>query len=291
MSSVGDFWNFESYEDFCDKTKSEMLSNTYVTKDGLLHKFIKKSKGDIQVQYISEIEQEMSENAVGKPLVSYILDDVSYIINEMGFRGSVIRDKNSIACYGCSTTYGIGLPEKDIFHHVLGDRLSRNVHNFGAPGAGVDKISRYFNNTSNYFEFTTAIFMLPSMYRFEKPAKSFDNISNKEVFFQENILPRDNNTEVDRIYGIFDDNYFKAELIRNVHHIQQIGKTKNILTYFSSWDDTTYKTLKQYLGNDSEFLLPTFNSTEVNATLARDGSHSGPDVHRHFAQTISPIIR
>jgi hypothetical protein len=87
-----------------------------------------------------------------------------------------------------------------------------------------------------------------------------------------------------------DDEHFFVELYRNINHILSIASAKNIKVYFSSWDDLTYNHLIKYLGKDNKMLLPYFNDNRITLSHARDGKHSGGELHKNFADKVIGVL-
>ena len=89
-----------------------------------------------------------------------------YSINKYGFRTTDdIPNEIDIAAYGCSFTYGLGLPEHMLYHTVLGKELNKPVMNFGINGASVETITNVFLITSKHINIKHAVFLLPSLDR------------------------------------------------------------------------------------------------------------------------------
>jgi hypothetical protein len=282
-------WKSESISQFKNRMRTEMLVNTHGHHNEPSAKHIWNTIESIDVQYINSFEIEDTKIAIKKQMTSYREDDVVYHINEYGFRGNIdFTTKNNIATFGCSVTYGVGLPESDIYSKLVASTLNKNLFNFGAPGSGIGKMCRYFSSTSDWFNYDTALFVFPNLYRVEHPAIDHINLT-----VGRNLLPGDEtHSQLKTTFMYLDDEHFFVDLYRNLNHILSIAASKNIKVFFSSWSDLTYKHIVRYLGKDSDKLLPIFNDTKIPVTLARDGKHFGKELHKNFAnQIIGPLTK
>lgn len=78
-------------------------------------------------------------------------DAFTYHINRYGFRGQW-NDRPNIVALGCSHTFGIGLPEEDVWCSIVKRELGLTLNNLGIPGSGLDaifRIARYYFETLN----------------------------------------------------------------------------------------------------------------------------------------------
>jgi hypothetical protein len=105
-----------------------MLSNTHGNQNEPLAKYIWNTTGSIDVQYINSFEIEDTKVAMKNQLSKYYEDDVMYHVNQYGFRGNIdFTTKNNIATFGCSVTYGVGLPESDTYSKLVASSLNKNL--------------------------------------------------------------------------------------------------------------------------------------------------------------------
>jgi hypothetical protein len=124
-------WKLQSFEQFKHRIRTEMLSNTHGDPNEPLAKYIWATKDPIDIQYINSIEIEDTKISMEKQLSKYYEDDVMYHINEFGFRGNIdLSSKNNIATFGCSVTYGVGIPQADIYPQLIAESLNKNLDNF-----------------------------------------------------------------------------------------------------------------------------------------------------------------
>lgn len=254
------------------------------------------------LQYLHPYEKETSLKAIREGKTNLKESDVEYHINSLGYRGerTVEEMYNSTGVWGCSYTFGVGMPAKDTYANILADKIETPIHNFGIPGAGIQKITKSFIVNNNFFKFKTAFFVLPSMYRFEYLSLNSydtpeeipsDNISTFDLI--PNWLPSHNKElarKAESFYELFDDAFFLAELIKNLELIKQNAEINGTKVYFATWCNTTYKLFVKY--DIPEFKIVQFVENNQNLMgkptndFARDGFHPGLRSHIATAETL-----
>lgn len=271
-------WKHDSIEDFKKMTMHEM-------------KWTYESRASGVMRYTDQYEREKSLEAIKNGYTNYADQDFEYIINEAGFRGPwQLGDNTSpaLGVFGCSFTFGVGLPDYDSYPYLIGNNLGCQVYNFGVPGGSMNRATRYYSLASSYQKFDYVIFLVPHIGRMEVPRMFGDHVSCMNVI--PNWESSDKTEEVKRkeIYKALDDDYFEYDTLRNVMQCVTLAKANNTKIYFSSWDMPTYDLIYDYLGADSGMMLPWFEVLEfqkgTRSNLARDGAHPGPMSHATFAQ-------
>jgi hypothetical protein len=244
---------------------------------GEITQFLYYSPGDIQYAHTWEYEQ------------------FDYMINHLGFRNTEIPKETDIAVFGCSFTFGLGLPIEMIWHTILADRLNTKVANYGVPGASIKTITDLAMIISNHTKINKAIFLLPTYSRMQVAKTSpFED----EVNYL-SIIPN-HKSELCKKYEIEaellvkstpDEEMFKV-LRDSVYLVDHIFKERNIKTYFSSWDPDTYEFLT-YMDLQG-VLLPDWTSKgmqQATTDLARDKLHPGPVHQQQFVDKIIDYIK
>lgn len=118
------------------------------------------------------------------PKLSYGIDDIEYHMNKDYFRCDDLENisKNNkpvLLAFGCSFTFGIGLPEHETWPVILSKMIKEKtgedvtVVNFGSPGSGMDEVSR-LSNYIHLFNVKYISCLKPPSYR--KTYISGDNI-------------------------------------------------------------------------------------------------------------------
>lgn len=229
---------------------------------------------------------------------SYTSDDIIYEINENGFRVSSNFPYNNsnkiIACFGCSHTFGIGLPWDEIWHHKLSEYLNfeYTVKNYGFGGASNDMISRLiYNFTLNNKPdiiccFFTDITRMEIINEYDGVLLNFldslisnlgeiKNDTEKRELFETYNAYKKISTEKNSIYNFY----------KNLKFIEKICESNNIIFYWSTWSESI-------LSFKSSDMQKIFNKSFINIDLsdvlnadsARDKIHYGKNFHKKLAE-------
>lgn len=224
---------------------------------------------------------------------SWAYNHFKYDISELGFRGSDLPNKVDIAAYGCSFTFGQGLPIDEVWPNKLATQLNRTHYNFGQPAANIRSIANMFTLSTSHVDATSAIFLLPPYHRTSIAAKSkFSEAISLIPIIPGYLSNLEKNFELDseQLYKALTDEELITQFRDYLNLIVFVGKLRNIKMYFSSWDEVTYKFMRDM--NLGDMLLPEWTSTqELLGEYARDGSHPGPKHHAHWTSQIISYIK
>lgn len=230
--------------------------------------------------------------------------EISYKENSEGFR---LYDKaggsNIIACFGCSNTYGVGLPDSETWPYLLWKKLGQDaytVYNIGSPGASNDRISRL-------------------VYSFLKQAKPkaifclFPDIIRKEAYSETsceflNFLPVRNNIafseeEYTNLCNTTDINSSLLNFIKNYKFIETLCYKNNVKFLWHTWSlpllNIRLDDLKIMLDIDASNTINTGSllldidgmrgMRGNNYEKARDGDHHGAGYNRILATKFSEV--
>jgi hypothetical protein len=221
---------------------------------------------------------------------NYTTDDIIYEINKYGYRTSEktndIFNDNLIACFGCSNTYGVGLPYEETWVSLLNKHLGDKwcVKNYGAIGASNDMISRLIynyiiNNKPKiiccYFPEITRIEIVDDNKNFLINCSFISNFNYKyfENIYNKNVLKRIKNT-YDAYKIIYNEKTCMFNFIKNIKFIEAICKLNNIDFYWSTWSS-----FPSFMSNDifeKYFDIKKFiNINSIENDYARDNIHFG----------------
>jgi hypothetical protein len=284
-------WKVKTVKDFCEIMRQEY--KTVMTldpwADGALNRY---------TQFTSYSEQTQSMKALEDKKTKLTFDDVRYYINDYAARGdwsiNVPKpDHLKIAVFGCSFTFGVGIDEEGTWHAQVKKLLKTDkpiqLINMGYPGGSISKSLKLFKYLTDVYEIDIAIFLLPTHWREEYPA-----YINKMGTSYHNFIPNVNPHGLllqkwEEFYMFATEETQIYNAIKAVSHIDAIAQSKNIETYFSTWDFPLYCYLKSnYLTKNQ--LLPYYEFLEnhkgIKDGFARDGNHPGPLSNEHFANQI-----
>ena len=232
---------------------------------------------------------------------------IVYTFNNQGFRAyNCFGGKKQIACFGCSGTFGVGLPDEEtwpwILQHEKEIKYNYTVKNYGVSGASNDYICRlvYTHLLKNKPDIIICFF--PDIYRVE--------------YFSEK---RDIETWCPRAYPEHIDNLkkYKAYLtlinpyngffnfVKNFKFIELMCKQQNIKFVWHTWSTTLLNTDKHiidhYLGNDSPCIINRYGNGQLYdicrdhdlydiSDKARDGAHQGVKFNKILAKEFVKLI-
>lgn len=220
----------------------------------------------------------------------------SYTINDYGFRDINFPSQTDIAAFGCSFTFGSGMPKEKLWHNVLANMKNSSVYNFGLPGRSIATIIDIFLIASKHIDMKSAVFLFPSFTRTQLA------VINPILHDTINFIDTDVNfqSKINEQFGIDCDIVYRAltdvelfKIARNkIYLLNHIAKIRNIKVFISSWEEKTYNFFNQ-LDLDHITILPRWQSPSLEyaeSDLARDRLHPGINHHELWARAISDHI-
>jgi hypothetical protein len=235
------------------------------------------------LDYLHNLEEKQSREAISKGITNFKSEDVHYSLSELGYRISnpLEQIKNSTGVFGCSYTFGVGMPYEKTYSSLLQNKLKEPVYNFGIPGGNIQKIAKAFCSLNNFYRLDKAIFVLPSVYRYEFIKEDSGYLYQED--FIPNFPPYNNPSIYKMLYEEFDDVTFFNEYIKNINLIRYNAKISGTKTYITSWCKTTLDLVKKYD-------LDLFNVGQVRFVESEE-SHAGIDVKDFARDGYHPGIR
>jgi hypothetical protein len=217
-----------------------------------------------------------------------------YVLNYLGFRNETSPDHIDLAAFGCSFTFGTGLPVDKLWHTLIGNKLNMTSANYGMPGASIKSIIDVALIISNHVNIKKAIFLLPTYNRIQI-AKSNPNIDEINYL---SVIPN-HKSELCKAYGIEAELLARSipdeEMVKvmrdSLYLVDYIFKQRGIKAYYTSWDPETYGFISK-LELDS-IVLPEWTSidaSQASTDLARDKLHPGPKHHAQFVEKIIDYV-
>jgi hypothetical protein len=225
---------------------------------------------------------------------SWQKEHFNYKINNYGFRGTDLPNSTDIAAFGCSFTFGTGLPEEMLWHRLLSVELNKTSVNFGLPSRSISSMIDMFLILSQHIQIKNAVFLFPSLTRLQI-AKNHPNL---DILTHLNIC-NDVNSAVNKDFGIDSSDIYRSIPLEDMYKIcknqiyllDYIARLRNISIYISSWENQTYNFLK-LMELESIVLLPEWTSQYVPIDdKARDKKHPGPLHHVKWMNQIKGFIK
>lgn len=262
-------------------------------KPNVTQEYLKQTQTPVTVDYITTVEKEVSLKAIKKGLTDYKEKDVNYTINNWGLRESKYDIKNiqlDLAAFGCSFTFGVGLPLQDTWPCITGNMLNWSYGNFALPGSSTSKIVRTFEAYAEVNPPKTAIVLFPSFGREELILQQRNGEYGIYEYIPNHTPTYDQVINLHKSYQkSIDFNFQEALAIKNFKLIKYIAAHHNIQLYVSSWDPETYKIVQESF--DSKQVLPKYDFVSRNPPYARDGSHPPRSANEKFATEIANLYK
>lgn len=220
-----------------------------------------------------------------KHLDKWNYEDFDYTINKYGFRYSPLRDQTDIGAFGCSFTFGEGLPHSRLWHTILQHYTNKSVLNFGIPGRSIETIVNVFCVVSTHIKMEHAILLLPSLDRLQILG------SNKGILRHYELRPTSDEELADDIFRAMPEEEIQKIAKNNIYLAEYVAKQRGIKIYFSSWHTTTYTLLKK-MRFEYGTLLPEWQPIlrDPDKDKARDMQHHGPLHHLYWESLIRPYF-
>ena len=235
----------------------------------------------------------LKTNSVGKPYSAFAFheevnklgqDRWEYHINKYGYRGKDWSfNKESIAFFGCSFTFGIGV-EKPVTEYAE-EILGIPCHNIGQPGASPLTILKTATAFNKFHPVKLAVITLPQVERLFWP--SFDQ--RYSIWNYSNIIPHwidDHNRKIHKYaYKFFTFDTCVAYMYDYIQMAEMSAAANGTKILWSSWDTQTDEILGTLLKDQT--IIPSVSIIDRGS----DGLHPGPRSVKNWANQICPRIK
>jgi hypothetical protein len=204
-------------------------------------------------------------------------DKWNYKINQYGYRDSEWDFNKTIAFFGCSFTFGIGV--EHAYPFIIQQQLGKVIPNLGVPAGSAVNILKVFSAFSRLHPMTAAVISLPHISRFYQPTLE------KSGWRSENLLPGFHDSKADRLF--FKSWINNGDISYAVDYIdwaEDIAKQKEIEIFWTSWDINTRNFLKEAK------LKNVFDWPQLVCD-ARDNSHPGQSTHYQMANRCLSLFK
>lgn len=220
-----------------------------------------------------------------------------YKLTSLGFRENTeIPDQIDLAAFGCSFTFGVGLPLDGIWHKVLSKKHDVISYNFGTSGSSIKVAYDIFSIVSRYTKICKAIFLMPA---YERQLCAVNDITDKDKISLFDLIPTSSNL-INKMDDFEPREYYKYTPISDlqkrmkddIYNIEFLAKSMDIEVFISSWDRPTYNLIKsmdlKYMTVVPEWINPPDYDPELD--MARDKHHPGFKHHKYWADQLEGIV-
>lgn len=216
--------------------------------------------GDTQQRWQSHCEHRGSRELLER-LGWMDPESIVYDINPYGFRSTDLVSDIDLAVFGDSYTFGVGLPQRRLWHSIVGQYMQWRVANFGVAGAAARTCFRLAQYWLPRMRPRHAIFVMPHATRLEVAEQASDGCMTTPYL----VSGQYNDEFLRRWWGTD----FNSELERQITQraLQNLCQDLTISCDF--------------------FLIEVFEQQYLDPTdLARDLQHGGVEFQQRVAQHI-----
>jgi hypothetical protein len=280
-------FDIKNIDDF--KKMSRIYLGNVASKDNNFY------NGPYEIDYMFDVERQESIKAVSNGLTDYSLDEVTYKVNEFGYRGEwtdFSNAANSIATFGCSFTFGVGSSIDNLWTEILAKKLNKFLYNFGVGGTGIEHCALIYSLLSHFVHFDTVIVMVPQYSRVLFPKISPRNFLEMNNFLREwSVKGAYTEALRSKVYDLYDNSHLLYKLLYNINLMINVAKINNTKIYFGSWHEHTHNFMTEIF-SDKINILPLFLvKPDTNWYPGRDGSHAGKVSNNLMAENFYNILK
>jgi hypothetical protein len=255
------------------------------------------------LQYDSDRERDFSNTNPNKDYWDNIYIDYKYTVDGVHRyrKHDIVPRDNKIACFGCSNTYGIGLPINWTWPDLLTQKIGTETHsidNYGVNGGSTETIARLvFEKLYVKRENYDAVFVLfPDYFRYEyTDSKAIStNLIPYNYVLDENgkakMLPLDFVHAATISYSFF-------RFVKSYKLIKEVCNNRKIPFYWYSWSDNItaidsdtlqlYFDINNTLSEGDNNILKKLNRT----SKARDNAHIGVEYSQKLADCFYQLFK
>jgi len=215
---------------------------------------------------------------------------IEYTENKLGFR--IYNEQGgprTVACFGCSNTYGIGLPDHETWPYQLWQALGvkdYTVLNYGRPGGSADTMCRLIYKFLQNHKPKAIICLFPEITRREYYSNSLNQIVN---FYPAHRIEGVTDDEFDSMCKTTDYYNGIINFVKNFKSIETLCKLHKVKFLWHTWSplllEMPLTDIKELLGTDTTMItnrngrlldIEKINGIQANMLMkARDGDHTG----------------
>jgi len=208
--------------------------------------------------------------------------DFHYYINDIGFREEYpnVKEKDILSFFGCSFTYGVGVPTEDTFYKNVAK--GNSFLNLGDPSASVQKIALIFSAACRVWNIKTAVITLPPWFRFGYTDKENNFMP---IVASDTPYPSEETEKVRlALHKDFSEQYHYASIRDSLALILESARLTNINLVIGSWDSETLEIVEAVTG----YKGPLWEWQQSDR--GRDGRHPGVNSHALYSKLVKSYL-
>lgn len=178
-----------------------------------------------------------------------------YVTNSYGFRGNNFRCNQDIVALGCSFTFGMGVPQEEIWCSISARKLGLGIDNLGIPGAGFRRIIMTFISYCNIYGPPKTVFaLLPDFNRFRYLG---DDLVASDLF-----IPKFSKAPHD-LSDILTEKMALWDAMSMAYVLEGFCKVSGIRLIWTSWDGNTHEYIHTMVNNRSQAFSNFINIEKI----------------------------
>ena len=215
----------------------------------------------------------------------FTLKGISTLTPNKTFRDKV--SKSSIACFGCSFTFGGGLEYNESWPAQLSFITGKDVKNYGIGGSNNQEI---INNACEYvkkYQTNDVIILLCHFCRLQlvKDNQLYNwHPASDNIFYK--LFPKELKKMIDNSETTL---LFAGQVPYFLQKIEEIKSNITGNVFVSTYIEDHYECLKKI--DNKNFILLPFYEMSKEYPLASDNSHPGVEHNRLFAESIVKYLK
>lgn len=212
-----------------------------------------------------------------------------YDHNSAGFRDTEIETDVDICYFGCSVTYGVGVPSEDRYTDLVNQHFGFKSNNFGISGVSSEEMLKMFLTLSKFINTKKAVFSFPDIHRYVMPINDLRinmHPNFEELYDDSNIL------KISRHFYQLPEEYFVDKFKVCIHTIINIAQTKNIELYLFSWNSQCHELLIEETTHydNVKIISPVTLDHRGRDSFIVSWGHPGINWHRETSKVVVNAI-
>lgn len=191
---------------------------------------------------------------------TYLDSNISYELNNYAYRSdNFFKDsKTEILFAGCSYTFGVGLPLKNIWASVVNNNIkNNNFKNIGVSGASFQSIiENIYSYIRNFNKPEAIMVMFPNLERYDEVIRP----STDKMFIGISAYADDSFPKNKKIKEVLTTEYVLRDFVSQVRALEDFCEASAIKLYWGTWSMHLGEILKAV--GDFKSYLPIFESSD-----------------------------